>query len=109
MGTTYIGQALSMVNRLNQHNQGISSLQMSDPRLHPWSLISFVCGFDGNRDMMCRFEIDWQRRQQNMLQASIITMPEQIADVAWMIITEWNRDGLGSDLCYVKARTFSLG
>jgi predicted GIY-YIG superfamily endonuclease len=82
MGTTYIGQALSMVNRLNQHNQGISSLQMSDPRLHPWSLISFVCGFDGNRDMMCRFEIDWQRRQQNMLQASTITMPEQIADVA---------------------------
>jgi hypothetical protein len=36
MGTTYIGQALSLVNRLNQHNRGISSLQTSDPRLRPW-------------------------------------------------------------------------
>jgi hypothetical protein len=41
-----------------------------------------------------------------MLQAGTITMPEQIADVTRMIITEWNRDGLGSDLCYVRARTF---
>jgi hypothetical protein len=57
-------QALSLVNWLNQHNWGIGSLQMLNPRLHPWSLILFVCGFDGNRDMMHRFEIDWQRRQQ---------------------------------------------
>jgi predicted GIY-YIG superfamily endonuclease len=63
MGTTfYIGQALSLVNRLNQHNWGIGSLQTSDPRLHPWSLILFVYGFDGNHDMMHRFEMDWQRR-----------------------------------------------
>jgi hypothetical protein len=27
-----------------------------------------------------------------MLQAGMITMPEQIADVAWMIITKWNWD-----------------
>jgi hypothetical protein len=32
-----------------------------------------------------------------MLQAGTITMPEQIADIARMIITEWNWDGLGSD------------
>jgi hypothetical protein len=69
----------------------------------------FVCGFDGNHDMMCRFEIDWQRRWQHMLQASTITMPEQITDVACMIITKWNWDGLGNDLRYVRARTFSLG
>jgi hypothetical protein len=62
MGTMYIGQALSLVNWLNQHNQGIGSLQTSDPRLHPWLLISFVCGFDGNCDMMRRFETNWQRR-----------------------------------------------
>jgi predicted GIY-YIG superfamily endonuclease len=108
MGTTYIGQALSLVNRLNQHNRGISSLQASDPRLRPWSLISFVCGFDGNHDMMHRFEINWQRRQEHMLQAGMITMPEQIADVPWMIITERNWDGLGSDLRYVRAGMFSL-
>jgi predicted GIY-YIG superfamily endonuclease len=94
MGTTYIGQALSLVNRLNQHNRGIGSLQTLDQRLRPWSLISFVCGFDGNHDMMCRFEIDWQRRQEHMLQAGTSTTPEQIADIARMIITKWNRDGL---------------
>jgi hypothetical protein len=33
MGTTYIGQALSLVNQLNQHNQGIGSLQTLNPRL----------------------------------------------------------------------------
>jgi hypothetical protein len=44
-----------------------------------------------------------------MLQASTITMPEQITDVACMIITKWNWDGLGNDLRYVRARTFSLG
>jgi hypothetical protein len=109
MGTTYIGQALSLVNWLNQHNRGISSLQTSDPRLHPWSLISFVCGFDGNRDMMRRFEIERQRGQQHMLQASTIAMPEQITDITRMIITEWNRDGLGNNLCYVQPGTFSLG
>jgi hypothetical protein len=108
MGTTYIGQALSLVNWLNQHNQGISSLQTSDPRLHPWSLISFVCGFDGNHEMMRRFEIDWQRRWEHMLQAGTITTPEHIADIAWMIITKWNRDGLGSDVCHVRTGTFSL-
>jgi hypothetical protein len=109
MGTTYIGQALSLVNWLNQHNRGIGSLQMLDPRLCPWSLISFVCGFDGNPDMMRRFEINWQRRREHMLQAGTITMPEQIiADITRMIITEWNWDGLGSDLCYVRAGTFSL-
>jgi negative regulator of replication initiation len=59
--------------------------------------------------MMHTFEINWQRRQQHILQAGTITMPEQIADVAWIIITEWNRDGLGSDLRYVRARMFSLG
>ncbi len=59
--------------------------------------------------MMRRFEIDWQRRQQHMLQASTIANPEQIADIALMIITEWNQDGLGNDLCYVRAGTFSLG
>jgi hypothetical protein len=58
--------------------------------------------------MMHRFEINWQRRQEHMLQAGMITMPEQITDVTWMIITEWNWDGLGSDLCYVRAGTFSL-
>jgi hypothetical protein len=57
MGTTYIGQALSLVNQLNQHNQGSGSLQTLEPRLCPWSLILFVCGFDGNRDMMRRFEL----------------------------------------------------
>jgi hypothetical protein len=31
-----------------------------------------------------------------MLQAGMITMPEQIADIAWMIITKWNQDGFGS-------------
>jgi hypothetical protein len=97
MGTTYIGQVLSLVNWLNQHNWDIGSLQTSDPRLRPWSLILFVCGFDGNCDMMHSFEIDWQRRREHMLQAGTITMPEQIADIARMIITEWNWDGLGSD------------
>jgi hypothetical protein len=62
MGTTYIGLALSLVNWLNQHNSGIGCLQTSDPRLYPWSLILFVSGFDGNHDMMRRFEKDWQRR-----------------------------------------------
>jgi hypothetical protein len=45
----------------------------------------FVSGFDGNHDMMRRFEKDWQRRWLNMLQAGTITMPEQIADV----LHEW--------------------
>jgi hypothetical protein len=36
MGTTYIGQALSLVNWLNQHNRGIGNLQTLDPRLCPW-------------------------------------------------------------------------
>jgi hypothetical protein len=108
MGTMYIGQALSLVNQLNKHNWSISSLQTSDPRLQRSSLISFVCGFDGNRDIMHRFETDWQRRQQNMLQAGTITMPEQIADIAWMITTGWNQDGLWSNLHYMRARAFSL-
>jgi hypothetical protein len=59
--------------------------------------------------MMHRFEIDWQRRQQHMLQEGMITTPEQIADITWMIITKWNWDGLGSKLCYVRAGTYSLG
>ncbi len=109
MGTMYIGQALSLVNELNQLNQGIGSLQTWDPRLHLWLLISFVCGFDGNCDMMCRFETNWQRRQQNMLQTGTITMPEQIADIAQMIITKWNQDGLESNLCYMRPGTFSFG
>jgi hypothetical protein len=58
--------------------------------------------------MMHRFEINWQRRQEHMLQAGMITMPEQIGDVPRMIITERNWDGLGSDLCYVRAGMFSL-
>jgi hypothetical protein len=82
---------------------------MLDPRLCPWSLISFVCGFDGNCDIRHRFEIDWQRRLQDMLQAGSITMPEHITDITWMIITEWNWDGLGSNLHYVRAGTLSLG
>jgi hypothetical protein len=62
MGTTYIGQVLSFVNWLNQHNWGIGSLQMLDPRICPCSLISFVCDFDGDHDMKSRYEIDWQKR-----------------------------------------------
>jgi hypothetical protein len=58
----------------------------------------FVCGFDDNHDKMHRFETDWQRRQQNMLQAGTITTPEQIADITQMIITKSNWDGLGSNL-----------
>jgi hypothetical protein len=40
--TTYIHQIFSLVNGLYQHNQGIGSLQMSDQRLCPWSLIAFM-------------------------------------------------------------------
>jgi predicted GIY-YIG superfamily endonuclease len=108
MGTTYIGQAMSLVHRLNQHNRGVGSRQTADPRLRPWSLISFVCGFDRDRHLMLRFESDWERRRESMLASGAISSPEQIADVARMIMTEWNQEGIASDLRYVLAGTFTI-
>lgn len=108
MGTTYIGQTMSLVNRLNQHNRGAGSRQTADPNLRPWSLISFVCGFDGDRDLMRRFENNWQRRRQNMLISGSITSPQQIADIARMVMTDWSQQGIANDLRYVVAGTFAI-
>jgi predicted GIY-YIG superfamily endonuclease len=106
--TTYIGQTMSLVNRLNQHNKGTGSLQTEDAMLRPWSLLAFVCGFDHNKDLMRRFERDWQRRRQNLLQRNSISSPEQTADVARCVMVEWRAQGIEADLRYVLAGTFSV-
>jgi predicted GIY-YIG superfamily endonuclease len=103
---TYIGQTMSLVKRLNQHNRGTGSIQTSSYRLRPWSLIAFVCGFDSDRRAMRRFETHWERKRDELQRSRRISSPPEIADVARTIISEWQANGEGGSLRYVQAGTF---
>jgi predicted GIY-YIG superfamily endonuclease len=104
--TTYIGQTLSLVRRLNEHNRGTGSNQTASPLKRPWSLVAFVCGFDGDKSRMRRFEMHWERRCQELMRTGQISSAAENADVARNVIIQWQQNGDGAELRYVLAGTF---
>jgi predicted GIY-YIG superfamily endonuclease len=87
--TIYIGQTMNLAHRLKQHNQGIGAKQTADPRLRPWALFGFVCGFDGNRALLKSFEKRWRNKRLTLRSASgAVAGPEEIAQLAHSVITD---------------------
>jgi predicted GIY-YIG superfamily endonuclease len=106
---TYIGQTLSIVRRLNQHNSGTGSIQTASLAKRPWSLVAYVCGFDGDQSRMRRFEKQWEQRRDFLMRNGSVSTAAEIADVARSVISLWQQNGEGSELRYVLAGTFGYG
>ena len=106
--TTYIGQCNSLVERLNLHNRAVGSKQTADSRLRPWSLVAFVCGFEGKKTRMFAFERDWQMKRDRMLQRRQVRTVAQIADLGRSVMEDWREENIDLELRYVQAGTFGL-
>ena len=105
--TSYIGQTMKLVVQLNQHNLGFGSNQTSDPHLHPWALLAFVCSFGGECHLLHQFEKDWQAKQNRMLSSGDVRTPADIADLGRAVISDWQWDEIAMGLHYVSMGTFS--
>jgi predicted GIY-YIG superfamily endonuclease len=107
--TTYIGQTRRLIARLQAHNSGNGASTTSDARLRPWALLAFVCGFDGDRPAMRRFERDWQRKRDRGRYTDGPLSPLQTADLARTVIGDWNEiPGNGPDLRFVRTGTMGI-
>jgi len=108
--TTYIGETNDLLTRLRQHNSGWGSLQTASTQLRPWALLSYVCGFDGSKVHMQRFEREWQQKRDFNFRVRRRLCPSQIADLARSVMGEWAvHDHLSHlDLRYMQTGTFQM-
>ena len=97
---------MKLVVWLNQHNSGFGSNQTSDPCLHPWALLAFVCSFGGEHHLLCQFERDWQAKQNRMLSSGDVCTPADIADLGCVVISDWQWDEIAMGLRYVSMGHF---
>ena len=52
--------------RINQHNSGYGSSTTAPPELRPFALMAYICGFDGQRDLMFHIERQWKLKRDRV-------------------------------------------
>ena len=86
--TTYIGQAKNLAARLNTHNRGAGPSATTDPRLRPWAILAYVCGFEGCPEPGRRyFESLWQAAREHRYNAGHSIDPDDIASLASNLVS----------------------
>jgi len=89
---TYIGQTNNIRRRLREHNSGYGARQTSDERLRPWALLTFVCGFEGDRRAQVEFEKRWQvMRSLEQARVGSALTPTMIGQLAGTVALQLNR------------------
>ena len=60
-----------MKTRLSQHNSGYGSTSTAPVEFRPWALRAYVCGFNGDKNLLRTFEKIWQRYRDRKIQEGI--------------------------------------
>ena len=90
----YIGMTKCLNTRLRQHNSGSGSHFTSVESLRPFSVFSYICGFDGNRELMLKLEKTWKTRRDFELNQNPLCGPKQIARSIGPVIQRMNNTEL---------------
>ena len=63
MSYAYYGKTNSICRRLMQHNSGFGSTSTEPIHLRPFALYAYICGFNGNQDLMFYVEQQWKEKK----------------------------------------------
>lgn len=63
----YIGKTKSLQQRLRAHNSGNGSVSTEPSHLRPYALFAYICGFDGNNNLMYYVEQKWKEVRDRLV------------------------------------------
>ena len=61
----------SIRTRIRQHNTGIGATSTEPIHLRPFALYAYICGFDGNQDLMFYVEREWKEKRNMLIRNGI--------------------------------------
>ena len=67
----YIGKTNSIRTRITQHNTGIGSTSTEPIHLRPFALYAYICGFNGNQDLMFYVERQWKEKRNRLIRNGV--------------------------------------
>ena len=68
---TYIGECACLRTRIQQHNSGIGSVSTAPVHKRPFAILSFVCGFDGEKQLRMHVENQWKVERDRLISRGV--------------------------------------
>ena len=68
---TYIGECACLRTRIQQHNSGIGSVSTAPIHKRPFAILSFVCGFDGEKQLRMHVENQWKVERDRLISRGV--------------------------------------
>ena len=73
---SYIGMTDSITRRIKEHNSGTGAIETAEPRLRPFAVFAYICGFEKQKNLMRQVESEWKDKVK-WLQGQGITCKQQ--------------------------------
>ena len=67
----YIGKTNCIRTRIRQHNTGIGATSTEPIHLRPFALYAYICGFNGNQELMFYVERQWKERRNRLIRHGV--------------------------------------
>lgn len=63
-----------MIHHLHSYNSGRGSISSEPTNIRPYTLFSFICGFNGNNNLMLYIEQKFKEKRYSLINNSIIDL-----------------------------------